>query len=927
MSQAFVPKRIGATMPISNQTVATRAQQETHGRHLRNLYEMGPQVDTRWGGLRNGVREQKQPMYNHVRANLKRAQIQDERFAEIELENTVLLEKLSKILRRSRNPTVGTRDWTGGIRLTPNMVPVIDHWISAETTAFGAAMEPTSLNLSLRRNERLRIEVENRALVARLQTCKPTYDNTKLDKDDHKRRSWLASHSLPRPISPTGGAGRMAAADTTIRSTPDGASTGRKVLAPIAKRTSTSASAGARPRPGSKKSGVAAKSSGVDAVVLQVLDLLSRHMRGASSSLAEMRLARDSLMEGVHPIPADVHVETVDAGGVSTEVVTHPRAAALLRGGSSSGEAPIVPTLLVLVHGGMFVTGSPRAGRHLAAKLSELVGAPVATPTLRLAPEHPYPAALDDLSAAYAALGSMPLCGGVPPKQLALFAESSGGALALAMLSRQTSNRKLMEPAAIVLASPWLDLTCSGQSYVANEARDPVMQRKRLLGISRAYLGETGISASDPAVSPVQGSSPYFLGLPPTLVQVGLSEVLVDDSYELESLAKGAGADVRVQLWDGVLHAWHTFFPLMPRALEALCQAAEFLCDALKLPLPAKQEFEPSKAAAAASLGGGGRLGTDDGGIGFSADAAEEEERAQAALKLQAITRGRAARKSVATKKVVIKPSAPTTVKWTVDYDAEHEAAAVRVQALTRGRKARNDVAFTYGSSGLAEDRAIKRRALEVKADAVGLVEAHGRGGALAQQKHEEALEAQRQLAATRIQAIKRGRDARAQKEFLTPNTESFRKAEGKEKQSDFTATSDLELLKARAHASEGRRVTEEDEAAVKMQAIARGRVGRQAAKAEVAERKDAATKLAAARRGQVARRQVAEERAELDAAAAKLQRQPHAQTNASDVNVTHLAFRQLVDEVDELVDLANRKNAHGVCSSSSSSSSSFSSC
>jgi len=208
-----------------------------------------------------------------------------------------------------------------------------------------------------------------------------------------------------------------------------------------------------------------------------------------------------------------------------------------------------------------------------------------------------------------------------------------------------------------------------------------------------------------------------------------------------------------------------------------------------------------------------------------------------------------------------------------VDYDAEHEAAAVRVQALTRGRKARNDVAFTYGSSGLAEDRAIKRRALEVKADAVGLVEAHGRGGALAQQKHEEALEAQRQLAATRIQAIKRGRDARAQRDFLTPNTEAFRKAEGKEKLSDFTATSDLELFKARAHASEGRRVMDEDEAAVKMQAIARGRVGRQAAKAEVAERKDAATKLAAARRGQLARRQVAEERAELDAAAAKLQK------------------------------------------------------
>ena len=109
---------------------------------------MSPRVETRWGSTWNGVREQKQPAYTHVRSNLKRAQIQDERFAEIELENTVLLAKLSKILRRSRNPTLGTRDWTGGLRLTQNQVPIIDHWISADTTKFGAAVEPSSLNLS-----------------------------------------------------------------------------------------------------------------------------------------------------------------------------------------------------------------------------------------------------------------------------------------------------------------------------------------------------------------------------------------------------------------------------------------------------------------------------------------------------------------------------------------------------------------------------------------------------------------------------------------------------------------------------------------------------------------------------------------------------------------------------------------------------------
>ena len=180
---------------MANLPVAQRTQQEMHGRHLRSLSTMSSRVDTRWGRKWNGVRDQKQPTYPHVRANLKRAQIQDERFAEIELENNVLLAKLGKILRRSHNPTVGTRDWMGGMRLTQNQVPVIDHWISRDTTQFGAAVEPTSLNLSQRRQDRERIEVENKALVARLQTCRPTYDRYKFEQEARDRQQWLASHA------------------------------------------------------------------------------------------------------------------------------------------------------------------------------------------------------------------------------------------------------------------------------------------------------------------------------------------------------------------------------------------------------------------------------------------------------------------------------------------------------------------------------------------------------------------------------------------------------------------------------------------------------------------------------------------------------------------------------------------------------------
>jgi monoterpene epsilon-lactone hydrolase len=220
------------------------------------------------------------------------------------------------------------------------------------------------------------------------------------------------------------------------------------------------------------------------------------------------------------------------------------------------------PKLIVLVHGGMFVTGSPRAGRHLAAKLSDLTGLPVVTPTLRLAPEHQYPAALDDLRGAYTYLTTTPIGGSsAKPAAVGVFAESSGGALLLQLLSR-ADNGVGAAPSALVLASPWLDMTCSSASYLTNESRDPVMQRKRLIGIAKAYLPEE-TPPGDPSVSPILGAAPSLLGLPPTFVQVGSAEVLVDESIAFASLAEGVGGEVEVQTYDGVLHAWHTFFPLM----------------------------------------------------------------------------------------------------------------------------------------------------------------------------------------------------------------------------------------------------------------------------------------------------------------------------------------------------------------------------
>ena len=283
--QAFVPKVHNRETPVANIPVAQRSTQGMHMRHQQSLSRMVPRVTTRWGESWNGVRDQKHPTYSHVRDNLKRAQIQDERFAAIELENNVLLGKLGKILRRSHNPTIGTRDWMGGMRLTHNQVPVIDHWISRDTTQFGAAVEPSSLNLSLRRARRVQIEVENKALVARLQTSKPTYDRRRFEVDARDRDLWMQSHSKePRLLPPLLDGDRPHSASTS-----DAVGGG---MAGVSSRKSVSAGTFGRSplRGGSSRRAKLPlqrkEASPIDPSLLKVLDLLSLTLTSRVVSLS-----------------------------------------------------------------------------------------------------------------------------------------------------------------------------------------------------------------------------------------------------------------------------------------------------------------------------------------------------------------------------------------------------------------------------------------------------------------------------------------------------------------------------------------------------------------------------------------------------------------------------------------------------------------
>jgi len=235
---------------------------------------------------------------------------------------------------------------------------------------------------------------------------------------------------------------------------------------------------------------------------------------------------------------------------------------------------------VLLVHGGLFMSGSPQASAHLAAKLCDSLDVAVATPKLRLAPEHPYPAAYDDLRAAHAYLTSYgvdPHRASAPPQRISVFAESSGGALALSMLQALRAEGELdKQPCCVAFSSPWLDLTCEGGSCMINEAYDLMMRKDRLVGIATAYLGGE-VEATDARASPLLAPEGEAFALPPTLVHVCKNELLLDDSIVLGDYCKNAGTQIEVKSYDQALHGWHTYFPLMPVAEQALGEMIAFM--------------------------------------------------------------------------------------------------------------------------------------------------------------------------------------------------------------------------------------------------------------------------------------------------------------------------------------------------------------
>ena len=245
---------------------------------------------------------------------------------------------------------------------------------------------------------------------------------------------------------------------------------------------------------------------------------------------------------------ANTSVESVDANGVYCEWVVH---------GELSNDI-----VYIFFHGGGYYRGSAEESRSIGSSISAACGCRCLTVDYRLAPEHPFPAAMDDAYAAY----QWVLAQGVSPKSIALGGSSAGGGLTATLLAKLKQEGDPL-PAGVVLMSPWTDLTQSASTFASNAESDPTISKEYLDRMAALYLnGEDG---RHPLASPVFSD---LSGLPPILAQVGNSETMYGDSVAYVEKAQASGVDARIEAFDDVPHGWHNsahLFPDMPEMVKA----------------------------------------------------------------------------------------------------------------------------------------------------------------------------------------------------------------------------------------------------------------------------------------------------------------------------------------------------------------------
>ena len=283
--------------------------------------------------------------------------------------------------------------------------------------------------------------------------------------------------------------------------------------------------------------------------------------RGRNDVTIDQKRRRVAAVQRLVPKPpADTQTLAVDAGGVRADRVSTPLSECWRH--------------VFFLHGGGFIVGSPALYRHFTWRIASAACARVLAVDYRLAPEHPFPAALDDAVVAYRWL----LADGALPQQIAVMGDSAGGGLVLSLLLR-LRDEGITLPAAAIALSPWTDLALTGFSFKQNATADPLVSPDQARCFVDYYLART--DPRSPYASPLYGNP---AGLPPTLIQVGSDEVLRDDAVRMADRMHAAGCRVKLEIWPRMPHVWHLFAPVMPEARQAIERIGEFVSAVIRPP-------------------------------------------------------------------------------------------------------------------------------------------------------------------------------------------------------------------------------------------------------------------------------------------------------------------------------------------------------
>jgi epsilon-lactone hydrolase len=290
-------------------------------------------------------------------------------------------------------------------------------------------------------------------------------------------------------------------------------------------------------------------------------DVLRRGMRllplkrriSAKTSVATVRAQLKFIARLVPRPPRGTTIVAIDAGGAPAERVATP---------ASRHDRHVL-----YLHGGAFATGFPALYRDMTWRIATLCRAQVTCVDYRLAPEHPFPAGLDDCVIAYRWL----LAEGADPARIAVMGDSAGGGLVFSTLLR-LRDEGIPLPAAAVAVSPWTDLALTGESLRLNADVDPLIPVEAAPRAIELYLA--GADPRDPYASPLYGDP---TGLPPTLILVGGDDVLRDDAVRMAERMKAAGCAAEAEVWPGMWHVWHMLARVLPEGRAATARICAFV--------------------------------------------------------------------------------------------------------------------------------------------------------------------------------------------------------------------------------------------------------------------------------------------------------------------------------------------------------------